>query len=173
MYLLGLKSILTSVLFSFSLNAFSYDMICKDDKGKQIFSFNLEKPLSSQISNKLGMKVVIIKGFNGDGNRFSFVANSAQEFNLKEYHSFILNGFGQIIKRDSLSSKKLISLKEISLKMNKVDNLLNLGTVEILTSSLVENENQKIEYANCSFDMINQNEIKIFSKILEALKQKR
>ena len=173
MYLLGLKSILTLVLFSFSLNAFSYDMICKDDKGKQIFSFNLEKPLSSQISNKLGMRVVIIKGFNGDGNRFSFVANSAQEIDLKEYHSLILNGFGQIIIRDPYSSKKIISLKEITLKLNKLENLLNLGSVEVLTSSLVENENQKIEHSNCTFDIINQKEIKIFSKILESLKQKR
>lgn len=174
MYLLSIKRILASAIMSVSLNAFSYDIICKDDNGKQNFALNFEKPLSSQISNKLGIKVVVLKGFYGEGNRFSFIVNSIQEINTNENQNLILSGFGQITLKSLSAPQKNILLKEISFKYNKLDNLLNMGSIELITSLNAQAETQKLEYLNCHFEIANnQKEIKIYSKILDSFKLRK
>jgi hypothetical protein len=173
MFSVAIKSILASVILSVTLTAFPYDISCKDEKGKQVFTLNYEKPLSTQISNKLGMKTAVLKGLNDSGERYSFIANSILEENSDENQNLILNGFGQITKKPLAGKQSISSLKSITFRMNKHENILNLGTIEFISIPFLQLEEQKIEYLNCHFDSVSPKEIKIYSRLLDAFKVKR
>ncbi len=173
MFLITTKSIITSVFLSVTLTAFSHDISCKDEKGKQIFSLNFEKPLSIQISNKLGMKTAVLKGLNDTGERYSFIANSAFEESSNENRNLILNGFGQITRKPIAEKQNISSLKSIKFLFNKNENNLNIGSIEFTFIPFLQTEEQKIEYYNCHFDAINAKEIKIYSRVLESFKVKK
>ena len=173
MFSVAIKSILASVILSVTLTAYSYDIICKDEKGKQVLTLNYEKPLSTQISNKLGMKTAVLKGLNDIGERYSFIANSILEENSDESQNLILNGFGQITKKPIAGKQNISSLKSIKFRYNKHENLLNIGSIEFISIPFLQVEEQKIEYLNCHFDGVNAKEIKIYSKLIDAFKVKR
>lgn len=173
MFSFTIKNILASVTLSFSLTAFSYDVHCKDENGKQVFTLNYEKPLSTQISNKLGMKIVVLKGLNDSGDRYSFIANSVLEKNSDENQSLTLNGFGQITKKPIIGNQSFSTLKSITFRFHKHENILNLGTIEFIFIPFSQLEEQKIEYSICYFNEVNSKEIKIYSRILNAFKTRK
>lgn len=173
MFSKAIKIAIITVTLFIPLAAFSYDISCKDNKGKLVFTFNFEKPLSSQISNKLGMKTAVLKGLNTNGDRYSFIANSASEENTDEKRSLILNGFGQITNKSSTEKQNLTSIKNITLQFQKLDSNLNMGSIQFVSFSISQNEEKKLEYLNCHFDSGNTKDIKIYTKILDIFKLKR
>jgi hypothetical protein len=173
MFSVTLKSILTLMILFITFTAFPYDISCKDEKGKQTFTLNFEKPLSSQISNKLGMKTAVLKGLNDLGERYSFIANTVIEENTDENHNLTLSGFGQVTGKPVAGKQINSSLKSIIFLFSKRENILNLGKIEFVSVPFLQMDEQKIEYLNCHFDGMNSKEIKIYSRILESFKIKR
>jgi len=173
MFSKAIQSIIASLTLFVPLNSFSSDITCKDEKGKLIFTFNFEKPISSQISNKLGMKTAVFKGFNDANDRYSFIANSVIEDNIEENHNLTLIGFGQITKKSTPGKRSISSIKSIKLRIPNQKSTKNLGTVEFISTTFLQTEEQKFEYSGCHFEVINTKEIKIYLKTFEALNVKK
>ncbi|APJ04223.1 hypothetical protein [Silvanigrella aquatica] len=169
MFSIRIKILLTCFTLFFPLAAFSFDISCKDEKGKPIFNLSYEKPLSTQISNKLGIKTAVLKGFNDANDRYSFIANSFSEETADNIHTLTLFGFGQITKKSAAGKRNTSSIKTIKLHIPNEKSTKNFGTVEFITTTFFQNEEQKFDYSRCHFEALITKEIKIYNRILDAL----
>ena len=114
-----------------------------------------------------------MKGLTISGDRYSFIANSAIEEKLENSHSLTLHGFGQITKKSVAGSQAMVSLKEIILKYNESENILNIGSVKLTPMAFLHVEEQNFEYLNCHFEGVNSKGIKLYKKVLDAFKIKK